>query len=61
MKALQRSGVFKHDENILKMKWCDNYLQTEYKYCYDLVLHYVLHYLHKEQAKCEPLFYFFLN
>jgi hypothetical protein len=23
-------------------------LQTEYKYCYDLVLHYVLHYLHKE-------------
>jgi protein tyrosine phosphatase len=24
---------------------------TEYKYCYDLVLHYVLHYLHKEQAK----------
>ena len=22
--------------------------QTEYKYCYDLVLHYVLHYLHKE-------------
>merc|ERR1712018_520455 len=23
---------------------------TEYKYCYDLVLHYVLHYLHKEQA-----------
>ena len=25
--------------------------QTEYKYCYDLVLHYVLHYLHKEQTK----------
>ena len=25
--------------------------QTEYKYCYDLVLHYVLHYLHKEQPK----------
>jgi len=24
---------------------------TEYKYCYDLVLHYVLHYLHKEQPK----------
>jgi len=24
---------------------------TEYKYCYDLVLHYVLHYLHKEQSK----------
>jgi len=24
---------------------------TEYKYCYDLVLHYVLHYLHKEQAQ----------
>jgi len=24
---------------------------TEYKYCYDLVLHYVLHYLHKEQTK----------
>ena len=23
-------------------------LQTEYKYCYDLVLHYVLHYLHKD-------------
>ena len=22
--------------------------QTEYKYCYDLVLHYVLHYLHKD-------------
>jgi len=22
---------------------------TEYKYCYDLVLHYVLHYLHKEE------------
>jgi len=21
---------------------------TEYKYCYDLVLHYVLHYLHKD-------------
>jgi len=21
---------------------------TEYKYCYDVVLHYVLHYLHKE-------------
>ena len=26
-------------------------IQTEYKYCYDLVLHYVLHYLHKEQPK----------
>lgn len=24
---------------------------TEYKYCYDLVLHYVLHYLHKDTAK----------
>jgi hypothetical protein len=24
------------------------YLQTEYKYCYDVVLHYVLHYLNKE-------------
>ena len=24
------------------------YLQTEYKYCYDLVLHYVLHYLNKD-------------
>lgn len=23
-------------------------LQTEYKYCYDLVLHYVLHYLNKD-------------
>jgi len=23
-------------------------LQTEYKYCYDVVLHYVLHYLNKE-------------
>jgi len=23
---------------------------TEYKYCYDLVLHYVLHYLHKEES-----------
>lgn len=22
--------------------------QTEYKYCYDLVLHYVLHYLNKD-------------
>ena len=28
-----------------------SFLQTEYKYCYDLVLHYVLHYLHKEQPK----------
>ena len=27
------------------------FFQTEYKYCYDLVLHYVLHYLHKEQPK----------
>jgi len=26
---------------------------TEYKYCYDLVLHYVLHYLHKEDEE-EP-------
>ena len=25
--------------------------QTEYKYCYDLVLHYVLHYLHKEDEE----------
>jgi hypothetical protein len=25
--------------------------QTEYKYCYDLVLHYVLHYLNKENEK----------
>lgn len=24
------------------------YPQTEYKYCYDLVLHYVLHYLNKD-------------
>jgi len=24
---------------------------TEYKYCYDLVLHYVLHYLHKEDEE----------
>lgn len=23
-------------------------MQTEYKYCYDVVLHYVLHYLHEE-------------
>lgn len=23
-------------------------LQTEYKYCYDLVLHYVLHYLNQQ-------------
>ena len=35
--------------------------QTEYKYCYDLVLHYVLHYLHKEQAKYENAFYIFLH
>ena len=26
-------------------------LQTEYKYCYDLVLHYVLHYLHKDDGR----------
>ena len=26
-------------------------LQTEYKYCYDLVLHYVLHYLHRDGSK----------
>lgn len=26
-------------------------LQTEYKYCYDLVLHYVLHYLNKDQKE----------
>lgn len=25
-----------------------NFLQTEYKYCYDVVLHYVLHYLNKD-------------
>ena len=25
--------------------------QTEYKYCYDLVLHYVLHYLHKDDGR----------
>lgn len=25
--------------------------QTEYKYCYDLVLHYVLHYLHKDMKE----------
>jgi len=24
---------------------------TEYKYCYDVVLHYVLHYLNKEQSE----------
>ena len=24
------------------------FFQTEYKYCYDLVLHYVLHYLNKD-------------
>ena len=24
--------------------------QTEYKYCYDLVLHYVLHYLNQEAS-----------
>lgn len=23
-------------------------IQTEYKYCYDVVLHYVLHYLNEE-------------
>jgi len=27
------------------------FLQTEYKYCYDLVLHYVLHYLHRDGSK----------
>ena len=27
------------------------FLQTEYKYCYDLVLHYVLHYLHKDDGR----------
>jgi len=26
---------------------------TEYKYCYDVVLHYVLHYLNKEQQEKE--------
>ena len=26
----------------------DVFFQTEYKYCYDLVLHYVLHYLNKD-------------
>lgn len=25
------------------------YFQTEYKYCYDLVLHYVLHFLNKDK------------
>lgn len=25
-----------------------SFSQTEYKYCYDLVLHYVLHYLNKD-------------
>lgn len=28
-----------------------SFLQTEYKYCYDLVLHYVLYYLNKENEK----------
>jgi hypothetical protein len=27
---------------------------TEYKYCYDLVLHYVLHYLHKDTEEQPP-------
>lgn len=27
---------------------CYVFFQTEYKYCYDLVLHYVLHYLNKD-------------
>lgn len=27
---------------------CNVFFQTEYKYCYDLVLHYVLHYLNKD-------------
>lgn len=27
---------------------CNVLSQTEYKYCYDLVLHYVLHYLNKD-------------
>lgn len=26
------------------------WFQTEYKYCYDLVLHYVLHYLNQEST-----------
>ena len=34
--------------NFFQLLFC---IQTEYKYCYDLVLHYVLHYLHKEQPK----------
>lgn len=29
----------------------ESVLQTEYKYCYDLVLHYVLHYLNKDQKE----------
>ena len=29
----------------------ESFLQTEYKYCYDLVLHYVLHYLHKDDGR----------
>lgn len=38
----------------IRLNECENksnncsFPQTEYKYCYDLVLHYVLHYLNKE-------------
>ena len=34
--------------HLLSDCFCSTF-QTEYKYCYDLVLHYVLHYLHKEE------------
>ena len=46
------------DLNWLKISWVSllypinksdyGFLQTEYKYCYDVVLHYVLHYLQKD-------------
>lgn len=35
-------------EETIDRNHVDNLFQTEYKYCYDLVLHYVLHYLNKD-------------
>lgn len=45
------SFFIRRDEEMKRTSLCIlifSFLQTEYKYCYDLVLHYVLHYLNKD-------------
>lgn len=42
-------NIVSHPENFFKQIFTYSFkFQTEYKYCYDVVLHYVLHYLQKD-------------